>query len=269
MGREELEAAKRLHSQIKDGLSEQLKNQEYEYGVLGLMHRNVREYTEKAQAQGIRAEEVAARKDAISELMVGTNESIRHLASSVEILQRDLKLQEDVVRRKQLEVGGLESEHAHLGRALPGLHMRPLPMVPTTSRVPSISSRFFEITDCVLCGLGFHNLDITVSSCRHLYHPWCALVTFSQSSKCCALDCNEDQTEEWTLSFGWRGMSGWGQTRTGAVTALEAMAPLMMSTLEARSEATRLQQPYQLPQGELTCLKCLGFLQFSVCTFVM
>ena len=37
MGREELEAAKRLHSQIKDGLSEQLKNQEYEYGLFGLI----------------------------------------------------------------------------------------------------------------------------------------------------------------------------------------------------------------------------------------
>ena len=61
---------------------------------------------------------------------------------------------------------------------------------------------FIKINPCVCCkGLFPHN-DIVVSSCRHLYHPWCVAIHFKLHSKCYETSCEARMFLEWYLSFG-------------------------------------------------------------------
>ncbi len=89
------------------------------------------------------------------------------------------------------------------------------------------------IKDCCLCGFPFPHCEIVVSSCRHVYHPWCALAVFSKASECCAVGCKQVQPIQWIMSFGWRGVRGWARTVTddwskmlveGAATVAEGLA---------------------------------------------
>jgi hypothetical protein len=64
-----------------------VKKQELEYGVLGLMQCNLRDFVEKAWAEGLRVEEVATKKEALRELMEGTIATIRQVEASGDVLQ--------------------------------------------------------------------------------------------------------------------------------------------------------------------------------------
>ena len=60
-----------------------------------------------------------------------------------------------------------------------------------------------DITVCSLCSFPFPHNDIVVSSCRHLYHPFCASVVFSNTNKCTAVGCKAMSHPEWHRNFGW------------------------------------------------------------------
>ena len=116
---------------------------------------------------------------------------------------------------KRMQVNALRAEYAHLSCGAAGLHMRPLPMVYTSnSNCGHVGS--IDTGECCVCGFSFPHSDIIVSSCRHVYHPWCALVVFSKGSNCCAIGCNHAQPIQWMMSFGWRGVRDWGRTGGGA-----------------------------------------------------
>jgi hypothetical protein len=59
------------------------------------------------------------------------------------------------------------------------------------------------ITNCTLCQVPFLYSDIIVSSCRYLYHPFCASVIFVHGGKCIAKGCQSLTHPEWHRSFGW------------------------------------------------------------------
>jgi hypothetical protein len=63
-------------------------------------------------------------------------------------------------------------------------------------------SDLLQITHCVFCRCGFLYNDVVVASCRHLYHPWCAMVHFKLHTQCFDSSCNVLMGPEWYKSFG-------------------------------------------------------------------
>lgn len=243
----ELEAVEELEHQVASAKEKQRSECEYESGVLSCMKTKLKDYEKKAQELQLPVSDVAARKNALKELMEGTSAALERSKKVGVILQKDLEHYNDLVARKRLEVGALEAEHAQLGRAQGGLHMRPMPMVYISSKEPCTSHGSLDITNCVLCSFPFPNFEIVISSCRHLYHPWCSMVNFSQSDKCCARGCSVVQPTAWTASFGWRSVPGWGQSRTGGKdfsSMMLELAPTIATTVVARSEAARARELY-------------------------
>ena len=59
------------------------------------------------------------------------------------------------------------------------------------------------ISTCSLCQFPFPTNDIIVSSCRHLYHPFCASVVFGSGGICTTKGCKSESHPEWHRSFGW------------------------------------------------------------------
>ena len=58
------------------------------------------------------------------------------------------------------------------------------------------------VTDCALCCKPFPLHDIIVANCRHLYHPWCALIHFRSNQTCANGDCLAIMSAAWQKSFG-------------------------------------------------------------------
>ena len=50
-------------------------------------------------------------------------------------------------------------------------------------------SSFLQVSTCSMCQFSFPNYNIIVSCCRHLYHPFCALVVFARGGACIAKGC--------------------------------------------------------------------------------
>ena len=110
----------------------------------------------------------------------------------------------------QLEFDALVSLSWSLkrGRAGTGFIPRPpvyAPLEGTPMELTSSSNEtaFMGITLCSLCSLPFPHCDIIVSSCRHLYHPFCASILFVNDNKCMAVGCKAMAHPEWHRSFGW------------------------------------------------------------------
>jgi hypothetical protein len=61
-----------------------------------------------------------------------------------------------------------------------------------------------KITVCVKCHSGLCFSDIILSSCRHVYHPWCACVYFRNSNTCAYDLCKSMAGPEWAKSFGFK-----------------------------------------------------------------
>lgn len=262
MGKLELEAAVDLERQVALAKDSQRTECEYETGVLSCMKSKQKDYEKKAQELQLPLSDVAARKIALKELMEGTRAALERSKKAGVTLQKDLEHHNDQVARKRLEVGALEAEHAQLKRAQSGLHLRPVPMVYTSSKQPCTSHGSLDITDCVLCGFPFPNYEIVISSCKHLYHPWCSLVNFSQSNKCCARGCSMVQPIAWTASFGWRGVAGWGQARSGGKefsSMMSEMAPSIATSIASRSEAARARELYSPTPGNFFFLVCTNW----------
>ena len=258
----ELEAAVDLQRQVASAKESQRTECEYETGVLSCMKSKQKDYEKKARELQLPLSDVAARKIALTELMEGTSAALERLQRAGVILQLDLEHHNDRVARKRLEVGALEAEHAHLGRAQSGLHLRPMPLVYTSSEQPCTSHGSLDITDCVLCGFSFPNYEIVISSCKHLYHPWCSMVNFSQSNKCCAWGCSMVQPIAWIASFGWRSVAGWGQARSAGKdisSMMLEMAPSIATSVASRSDAARARKLYSPPPGNFFFLVCTNW----------
>lgn len=110
----------------------------------------------------------------------------------------------------QLEFDALVAELGSLKRGKSGASFWPRPMVYAPLEEPisdlmdySDETMFIRVTVCSLCSFPFPQSDIIVSSCRHLYHPFCASVLFVNSSKCTAMGCKSLSHPEWHRSFGW------------------------------------------------------------------
>jgi hypothetical protein len=63
---------------------------------------------------------------------------------------------------------------------------------------------FIKISPCVIFLCGIPHNDIVVSICRHLYHPWCALIHFKHSSQCTNSNYKTIMSLEWSKSLGYK-----------------------------------------------------------------
>lgn len=113
------------------------------------------------------------------------------------------------LENSQLQFDALAAEKFQLTAGRSTLNCLPWPMVYSPEDPPSPSrdfwddSRFIRITACSLCSFPFPQSDIVVSSCKHLYHPFCASVVFSRNCKCVAEGCFKLSHPAWHRSFGW------------------------------------------------------------------
>ncbi len=70
-------------------------------------------------------------------------------------------------------------------------------------------TKFLKIVPCVVCLFGFPHNDIVTFVCRHLYHPWCALMHFKHSNKCANPHCKTNMS--WS---GLKALASKNLTRT-------------------------------------------------------
>jgi hypothetical protein len=136
------------------------------------------------------------------EAQMVTDEDALHLA------EVELQSVEAVLEGRQKQFNALAAENFQLKRGNSNASFWPRPMVysqdVSTSPLGFIDDcRSIAIGVCCLCLFPFPQNDIVVSSCRHLYHPFCASVVFANSCKCLAKGCGEVPHPEWYNSFGW------------------------------------------------------------------
>jgi hypothetical protein len=61
---------------------------------------------------------------------------------------------------------------------------------------------YLKLTPYILCKCLFPHNDIVVTSCRHLYHLWCAAIHFRSQSTCIEGTCGARMSPKWFMSFG-------------------------------------------------------------------
>jgi hypothetical protein len=81
--------------------------------------------------------------------------------------------------------------------------MRPHPIAYPV-RVTKDHSFAIKVTNCAKCGSDFPFKDIILFPCRHVFHPWCAIMHFSESNYYPYEACKAMATPEWCKSFGIR-----------------------------------------------------------------
>ena len=120
-------------------------------------------------------------------------------------------------------------------------------------------SKFFRITACSLCSFPFPHNDIVVSSCKHLYHPFCASVVFSRNSKCMAEGCQDFSHPEWHRSFGWREPDAKLSERESTLGLAEERRRIMKERIEqARSKLPAISKfTFQLMPCPLVRILCM------------
>lgn len=87
----------------------------------------------------------------------------------------------------ELQYAFLGEQHVALMKKGDGLSLYPHPLCNHDTQVDKPS--FLKILPYVVCLCAFSHNDIVVFACRHLYHPWCALIHFRQSSQCAKPCC--------------------------------------------------------------------------------
>jgi hypothetical protein len=62
---------------------------------------------------------------------------------------------------------------------------------------------YLWVSGCSFCGLYFEPIWVgKLASCKQLYHPWCAIVHFSTSTKCVNPLCAKEMHDSWWLCSG-------------------------------------------------------------------
>ena len=117
--------------------------------------------------------------------------------------QLQASLHEKLVQREAFLVSQqsiLAKQLSNLRSGRPGLALHPHPMC-NSLELEVMDSDSIMVTNCVLCDCPFSYNDILVCSCRHVYHPWCAVSWFSTSVKCVEKSCSVVHPD-WYKSFG-------------------------------------------------------------------
>jgi hypothetical protein len=79
----------------------------------------------------------------------------------------------------------------------------PLPSQLTTTIDACDLQSCIWVGGCSFCGLSFEPIRAgTLASCKHLYHPWCAMVHFSTSTKCVDPLCVKEMHDSCWLCNG-------------------------------------------------------------------
>jgi hypothetical protein len=89
-----------------------------------------------------------------------------------------------------------------------------------------------RITSCALCQVPFLYSDIIVSSCRHVYHLFCASVIFVHGGKCIAKGCQSLSHLEWHRSFGWKEPSSEMLQRASMLGCAEERRKILLLRME-------------------------------------
>lgn len=127
--------------------------------------------------------------------MEGIQEQLADEEERLKNLKRDFEFAESAflnivagVEGHRLQLDALNSELFQLrrGKNLGTCWPRPVVYLEDSGSVFSDESNFLKITVCSLCLFPFPQSDIVVSSCTHLYHPFCASVVFVNGNKCLA-----------------------------------------------------------------------------------
>lgn len=126
-------------------------------------------------------------------------------------LQKDLGVVEcrRLLEQKIRMCEGVKTECERIKYGRHSASLNPVPLVYPDSAFGEDASperRFLKITTCALCGFGFPKSDIVIASCKHMYHPFCAKVTYESGYKCAAANCSDKLVDpDWHRSFGWGG----------------------------------------------------------------
>ena len=133
--------------------------------------------------------------------------------------------------------------------------LNPVPLVYSQSAFredESPEQRFLKITKCALCGFRFPKSDIVITSCQHMYHMFCAKVTYESGYKCVAPNCSDKLVDpDWHRSFGWGG--------PGSLVVEDVAARIML----CNEEVARLLTKW----AERACLRCPNTGKYCACNF--
>ena len=218
------------------------KNLKHHMGVASIMMAKQERCEKQLHAANTRTSvkhNCEEKVNAYKELVRGVQIKVKKLENTLDSLEETLSLARRRLRNSEMRVKALKEEHDYLSRKACGLYMRPLPLVYVTEDSGN-GGGSIEADNCSFCGFAFPHSQIIVSACQHLYHPWCALVNFTESTKCSVVGCNQIQPIEWIMSFGWRGVRRSGRPGGGSVEWVmltEDSGIATMEKLATRSEA--------------------------------
>lgn len=154
-------------------------------------------FKEKIKMEGIQEQLAEEEK-----MVAAARKELKAAEAEIQVLTRELE-------SGQLQFDALAAEKFQLKQGRSSLNYTPSPMVYAAgeSILPGFGSSneasLIRITACCLCSFPFPQNDMVVTSCRHLYHPFCASVVFVRSCKCVATGCGEMCHPDWHRSFGW------------------------------------------------------------------
>ena len=159
--------------------------------------------------EGASSDREKIKMEGIQEQLVEEEAQMSKDLEELQVAKLELQSLEAVLEGRQKQFDALAAENFQLKRGNSNASFWPRPMVylQDSSTPPSMEildhCNSIPIGICCLCLFPFPQNDIVVSSCRHLYHPFCASVLFVNSSKCLAKGCGEVPHPEWYNSFGW------------------------------------------------------------------
>lgn len=132
--------------------------------------------------------------------------------STLQTCRSNLELAELVVEnmvhgieahRLQFEALKMELVQIRYGKSLGTFWPQPIVYPEEKGAENWDGSAVLVLSMCSLCQFSFPTNDIIVSSCRHLYHPFCASVVFVGGGPCIAKECHSELHPEWHRSFKW------------------------------------------------------------------
>ena len=149
------------------------------------------------------------KRNVLAELLEDQKRALARKES--EAMEKDLGVAE-CRRLREHKIRMCEGVKVEIERIKYGRHtasLNPVPLVYPDSAFGEDHSperRFLKITKCALCGFNFPKSDIVIASCKHMYHPFCAKVTYESGFKCAAANCSDKLVDpDWHRSFGWGG----------------------------------------------------------------
>lgn len=155
----------------------------------------------------------------------------------------------------QFEALRMELVQIRNGKFSGTLWPRPIVYAEEKAFENSDDSLVLLVSSCCLCQFPFPTNDIIVSSCRHLYHPFCASVVFGSGGVCTAKGCQSESHPEWHRSFGWSEPSAEMVQKTSMLGCMEEQRKLLQFRMKEAKAA--------LPNtGKFLSSEPLGFCSF-------